>query len=308
MKCLYPISIQDSKDKSRFVQVPCGHCIPCRINKSLEWLIRLEYENQCHPYSSFVTLTYNDENLPKDNGLHKADLQKFMKLLRFNSSEKYKYYGIGEYGETELKYFSPESLEAHGRPHYHLIIFGLKPDCDESRELVFQSWKKCNREMIIDPIHKAVGTVTHDSMLYVCDYMQKKQYSVNGLKLYGNAQPPFQLCSQRLGLDGFLNDNVHGILSNGFITYNSLKAPIPRYFRKKLDYQVPFTISDDDVYKKFCLDKGLVKYNEVDYLDQQSNKIRHNMYQYIISDEFPEHLAEVEKLLKAKNNLRGDKL
>lgn len=307
MKCLYPVMAKDKKTGKEY-SFPCGHCIPCKINKSMDWLIRLEYENQCHRQSSFVTLTYDNEHLPENNSLVKADFQKFMKLLRVNSDEKYSYYAVGEYGETEKKYMSEGCEEPHGRPHYHAIIFGLKPNDDETRDLVYRSWKKCNPEQILDPQYDSVGTVTHDSMLYVCDYMQKKQYGPNAEKLYGTAQPPFSLCSQRLGLTGFQNDNIYAITRNGYIIYNGIKYPIPRYFRKKYDLQSNFKLSEHDVYKEYALSKGLVDYSEVDELDKLSMVKGYNMYYFDIISKQPEHIEEVRKLLQVKNNLRGDKL
>ena len=307
MKCLYPVMAKD-KSTGKPYTFPCGHCIPCKINKSLDWLIRLEYENMCHKDSAFVTLTYNDEHLPDNNSLVKADFQKFMKLLRANSDNKYMYYAVGEYGEAQKKYMSDGADEPHGRPHYHAIIYGLKPDCDDSRELVYKSWKKCNPEQILNPIFNAVGTVTHDSMIYVCDYMQKKQYGLNGDKLYGTAQPPFSLCSQRLGLTGFQDDDIYNILHNGYIIYNGIKHPIPRYFRNKYDIKSVFTISEDDVYKKYALEKGLVKYEDVDFYDSISASKQYNAYYFDIIAQQPQHIEEVRKLLQIRNNLRGDKL
>lgn len=262
----------------------------------MEWLVRLEFEAQSHEYSSFVTLTYNDDNLPSDGSLHKEDFQKFMKLFRFYSNKKYKYYAVGEYGDQTK------------RPHFHAIIFGLKPECDESRELVYESWKKCDEAIIKDPEHHSVGTCTKDSMLYVCDYMQKKQYGINAENEYGDKLPPFSLCSQGLGFSAFCNENIQNILKTGYLMYNSMKLPIPRYFRNKFDYKVPYIISDSDVYKKFCLEHELVSYDEVEYLDKQALIHRYNPYYHAIKTQCPEHLEELEKILKIKNNLRGSKL
>ena len=62
----------------------------------------------------FLTLTYNDDNLPSDVGLHKDDLQRFFKRLRKAlDTKKIRYFACGEYGDTT------------SRPHYHAIVFGL---------------------------------------------------------------------------------------------------------------------------------------------------------------------------------------
>ena len=79
----------------------------------------------------FVTLTYNDENCPRDYQLNKVDYQLYLKRLRQNlarsraPARKIKYYCVGEYGEigSEHDYYNT----GFGRPHYHLIISGLSP-------------------------------------------------------------------------------------------------------------------------------------------------------------------------------------
>lgn len=65
----------------------------------------------------FVTLTYDDEHLPLSPSglptLRYSDVQKFLKRLRTNSGQKFRYFAASEYGDRTQ------------RPHYHLIIYGL---------------------------------------------------------------------------------------------------------------------------------------------------------------------------------------
>ncbi len=121
---------------------PCGGCIPCKVNKQRKWLARLlleaaHYEDEV----LFVTLTYNPENLPLCQNLdaeektlvgtlRKSDLQAFTRRIqrlkstirsRMNLSAKpVRYYAVGEYGTKSE------------RPHYHLILFGLASQCEET--------------------------------------------------------------------------------------------------------------------------------------------------------------------------------
>ena len=46
------------------VTVPCGQCIGCRLERSKMWAVRCMHESQLHDKNCFLTLTYNDENLP----------------------------------------------------------------------------------------------------------------------------------------------------------------------------------------------------------------------------------------------------
>lgn len=122
------------------VFAPCGKCIFCYKRNVSQWSFRLMIEERYSISSSFITLTYDRDNLPvgaksKRMELRKKDVQKFLKRLRFYHSEhsdpKYnratakkpiKYYCVGEYGGRTA------------RPHYHLLIF----NCDI--ELIQKAW------------------------------------------------------------------------------------------------------------------------------------------------------------------------
>lgn len=95
--------------------VPCGKCLACLSQKSREWTMRLSHEwyyyNQRN--SIFLTLTYDNNHIPDNYSLNRRDVQLYLKRLR-KAGLKFKYLCAGEYG---FKY---------GRPHYHLIIFGIK--------------------------------------------------------------------------------------------------------------------------------------------------------------------------------------
>jgi len=96
------------------MEVKCGQCIGCRIDRSKEWAARIVHESQMHPENCFITLTYNDENLPHDGGLDKEHFQKFMKRLRRKyETTTIRYFHCGEYGQ---------GLD---RPHYHACLFGI---------------------------------------------------------------------------------------------------------------------------------------------------------------------------------------
>jgi hypothetical protein len=85
----------------------CGQCVPCRLNRRRTWTARIVLESLAYRESSFVTLTYEDSQLPPDNSLSKAHWREFTKGIG------YRYFGCGEYGSHT------------GRPHYHLVLFGL---------------------------------------------------------------------------------------------------------------------------------------------------------------------------------------
>ena len=45
------------------IQVPCGKCIECRLEHAKMWALRCWHESLKYPFSSFVTLTYDDDHL-----------------------------------------------------------------------------------------------------------------------------------------------------------------------------------------------------------------------------------------------------
>ena len=100
-----------------YINIPCGKCDGCRLDYARQWADRCMLEAKYHDKNSFITLTYNDDNIPvAENGnytLVKKDFQDFMKRLRESIGDvKIRYYACGEYGSKSL------------RPHYHAIIFG----------------------------------------------------------------------------------------------------------------------------------------------------------------------------------------
>ena len=96
------------------IQLPCGQCTSCRLERSRQWAARCVHEAQLHKQNCFLTLTYADEHLPRDKSLHKRHYQLFLKKLRRRIGVKIRYFLCGEYG-SELN---------SRRPHFHICLFG----------------------------------------------------------------------------------------------------------------------------------------------------------------------------------------
>jgi hypothetical protein len=95
-------------------ELPCGQCMPCRINKRNIWTTRLLLEQTQHEATTWLTLTYNDRYLPYNEELNKDDYQLWLKRVRkAYPAQKIRYYLCGEYGDNS------------GRPHYHIVLFGI---------------------------------------------------------------------------------------------------------------------------------------------------------------------------------------
>jgi len=148
----------------RPLELPCGQCIGCRIERSRQWAIRCIHESQMHQTSSFITLTYDNEHLPKDGSLHTEDWQKFAKRLRKRIG-KFRYFMAGEYGESS------------SRPHYHACLFGQ--NFSEDRIPLKQSGKNA---LYQSPLLEhtwgkgfcTVGNLSFESAAYVARYAVKK--------------------------------------------------------------------------------------------------------------------------------------
>lgn len=170
-------------------EVACGRCVSCRLRKSAEWGSRIAHEVQILEekyglYSSFITLTYDEKNLPFAGSLVPEDMQKFVKKLREHLWRKFRrkirYYYSGEYGSRCPKHEIADCPQCGSiqRPHYHAIILGFDFGYDKEyvgdREglLVYRSefldklWKKGFHE---------IGSATFESAAYCARYVMKKQ-------------------------------------------------------------------------------------------------------------------------------------
>ncbi len=160
----FGIVFKKEKSNGQIVEVACGQCIGCRLDKSKEWAIRCVHESQMHEENSFITLTYNEENLPYDGSLNKTHFQKFMKRLRKQNKNKIRFFMCGEYGDQLA------------RPHYHALLFGhdfqdkqLNGPCGEQQLYISEQLEK-----IWGKGYCTIGQVTFESAAYCARYAMKK--------------------------------------------------------------------------------------------------------------------------------------
>nr|UQB76419.1 replication associated protein [Flumine microvirus 30] len=146
-------------------KLPCGQCIGCRLDYSLDWAYRCLCEAQMHKENSFVTLTYDEFHLPSDGSLNVGEWQLFIKRLRRSTGKKIRYYHAGEYGER------------FGRPHYHGLLFGH----DFADKQLFKRSESGSNVYISEVLSgvwgkgfASVGEVTFESAAYVARYCMKK--------------------------------------------------------------------------------------------------------------------------------------
>lgn len=173
------------------VEVPCGQCIGCRLERSRQWAIRCVHEAQLHSENCFITLTYNNDHLPADGSLDVTHWQKFMKRLRKKYGDGIRFFHCGEYGHQL------------GRPHYHACIFGFDfPDKvlwkqSPSGERLYRS---ASLESLWPFGYSSVGTLTFESAAYVARYIMKKHLGQGADDHYGGKKPEYTTMSRRPGI------------------------------------------------------------------------------------------------------------
>lgn len=191
------------------VPYPCGQCMPCRITRRKTWAGRIMLESLCHASSTFVTLTYSSDCLPILDGkpvLVAKHLQDWLKRFRVAiEPARCRFYAVGEYGEDII---SNGVFVKCGRPHYHVVLFGV-PSCVRGQTLVNPAtkasrWSECCPycQLVGDSWGHGdvfLGSVSRDSASYVAEYTVKKMTSGDDFRLHGRP-PEFCRMSLRPGI------------------------------------------------------------------------------------------------------------
>lgn len=233
-----------TKVKGHVVPIPCGKCIGCRLEKARQWAVRCVHEAQMYPENSFITLTYNNENLPKDRNIQKRDLQLFFKRLRKALSPKeIRYYACGEYGDKM------------GRPHYHACLFNH----DFEDKIMLRTGKvkpsglskfkpTRNHALYTSPVLEkiwkkgfvTIGELTFDSAGYVARYVTKKITGPPAAEHYQGRTPEFALMSRMPGIGKpWLDKYFTDVYPKDFFTLNGVKNKPPRYYDDLLKKKNP---------------------------------------------------------------------
>ena len=228
------------------IALPCSQCYWCRFVRSRQWALRCYLEAQMHKQSAFVTLTYNDANLPKDASLKKSDVQGFIKRLRRNL----------EYENPDLKirfYLSGEYGDDKDRPHYHVLIFGYGfPDkCYWNKSPKGHNLYRSNfLEKCWKLGYSDIGDIQINSAAYVAGYIRKK---INGDKAeqhYNGRTPEFSLQSSSPGIGAsWYHANKSWLWKEDAIICGRYTFFPPRYFEKLLERE------DPEAYKAFRIEK-----------------------------------------------------
>lgn len=269
-KNLPPLDIKDSNGLihryyfEKASPIPCGSCVGCQMDYANQWKNRLMAEFKESKNAYFITLTYNDLNLPKNCQLDKKQCQVFLKRLKdyFLKNFDYKeikYYLVGEYGSNTY------------RPHYHAIFFNLPltlnelfcytqktSDCipknDRYKFKLLDKGESNGEKIFSSPLisklwpygNNIIGSTTIKSCGYVARYCNKKLGRDSDfkkkLKDY-QFNTEFLLCSKNLGKKYIFSNNLvdNKYWSNGKIISGG------RYGLKNFDETTAQKIKDKNL-------------------------------------------------------------
>lgn len=242
------ITFRETGD-NRPITLPCGQCMDCRLTKSREWAMRCVHEAQEHKKNSFITLTYDDEHLPRDGALDRSHLTKFFKRLRHHMGP-FRYYACGEYGDTTK------------RAHYHACIFGhnfahdripFGRSANNAPTYVSQTLTT-----IWGMGHCVIGELNFETAAYTARYVTKKQTGP-GAVLHTNidfttgemreVQSPYAVMSKRpaVGLIWLLRHFKE--MEKGYMYSNGHKVAPPKYYQR-IYGEINPTIAEETKYQR----------------------------------------------------------
>lgn len=231
------------------MEIPCGQCLECRLDYARDWATRCWCESRYYSDNYFITLTYDDDNVPV--GKYGNLTIKNDDLLEFIDKVRKHFRKLGHIG---IRYFACSEYGDHTmRPHYHLILFNcplhdLSPDietpdgciihkCNNLGDIYYQSKvlsRLWNKGMVL------VGDCTYNTNAYVSRYICKKQKGASS-SVYDSlgVEPPKLFMSRMPGIgERYFNDHYDELLDIPYIYISKgsevIKSPIPRYFVKLL--------------------------------------------------------------------------
>lgn len=245
------------------VWLPCGKCIGCRLDHSVDWSLRIHHEAMCHRENAFLTLTIEDEFYPRSGSLDRRLCQLFLKRLRKRLERDFgvriRFYLVGEYGDVT------------GRAHYHCIVFGWFPKD-------VKLWKgRGDRALFSSPLldevwgvgRVLVGQVTFESAQYCAGYVTKKVTGDRAPEHYRfvhpetgevfEREPEFALMSRRpgIGKPWLEKFGKTDFAARGYLTMRGgARLPAPRYYNDWLEVHYP------GLAERFACERELLGYSK----------------------------------------------
>lgn len=230
------------------IPIPCNQCIGCRLERSRQWAIRCVFEASMHSRNCFITLTFNNDYVNKDQTLDTKDFQLFMKRLRKkyvpknpyhkkHETELYKKFQI----ENGIRFFHcGEYGEKLQRPHHHACLFNF--DFEDKKLWSTRDGIRLYRSEALEKLwpygYCTIGEVTFESAAYVARYVTKKITGGKENDHYNGKKPEYNTMSRRPGIaktwfDKYKNTDVYN--RDLIVVREGIECKPPKYFDKKFD-------------------------------------------------------------------------
>lgn len=265
MSCFHPLPAYVDRQKggqprigynagglSDKLELPCGRCIGCKMDRSRAWSIRVMHEAQLYDSNLFLTLDYAPEHLPRSLSLEYRDFQGFMKRVRKsvrgvnaspNGGYPVRFFCSGEYGER------------FGRPHWHAILFNC--DFPDKVRYVNGTYRSAEAESLWGRGNVVIGSVTPRSAAYCAGYTLSKVYGSAAEDFYEDVvnretgevsrrRPEFCTMSRRPGIGAWWYEKYGGdLLPHDFAIMEGSKYKVPRFYWNKFQDQAdPFLVEE----------------------------------------------------------------
>lgn len=251
MSCFRPLSAYRTsagevrvgwdRGDGRWMELPCGKCIGCRLERARAWKVRILHEAQLYDYNLILTLTYADEFLPRSLSLEYTDFQGFMKRLR----RRFSGVSLGPDGGRPIRFFvAGEYGGMTNRPHFHAILFNFRfPDMVKLQNGFFSSrvaehvWSSGN--VVID------GSVTPEGAAYVGGYVLSKQYRSAREDVLNiqtgeltSRRKEFVVMSRRPGIGAWWYDRfASDLFPQDHAVVEGKEFKVPRYYMERYKLQ-----------------------------------------------------------------------
>lgn len=120
IRCLNPQRIYN-KYIDKEIVAPCGKCEACLLQKSAMYTLKCRLESEFNNYCYFVTLTYNEENIPKFRFVRETDVdiaddsnEHFYVAVDVSNNPKYNCRVLGHVSADELDISSLQNRNCRG--------------------------------------------------------------------------------------------------------------------------------------------------------------------------------------------------
>lgn len=194
------------------------------------------HEAQLHKNNTFITLTYDDQNLPWDGSLVPPHFTKFMKRLRKHLAPKpIRFYHAGEYGDQL------------SRPHYHAIIFNHQFEDQQAFDETegFITYESQELEKIWGKGFVTTAECSLETAAYIARYTLKKQTGEKSDEHYLtsdcttgeiiNLHPEYSTMSNRPGIGKQWYDLYQSdVFPHDTVIHKGKTIKTPRYYETLL--------------------------------------------------------------------------